>query len=85
MFEKFSTLLLKYNAYVPGSLDMRSHFCGQDIRSNLSKVMFFFLVSMYILCSNSVHLVSVADRDINSVGIPSCHIIAMSSFFLDSK
>ena len=53
--------------------------------SNCSWVMFSLFVSLYILCKSSNHFVSAADNDINSVGIPSWHIMAIRSFLLCSK
>ena len=81
----FLTLWLKYNAHVPGSLDIKLHFSFHGIFSNCSWVMFFLFVNLYILCKSSNHFVSAADNDINSMGIPSWHIMAIRSFLLCSK
>ena len=81
----FWTLLLKYHAHVAGSFDISSHLSDQGMLSSSSSVIFFWCIDMYMLQSSFVHLVSAADSDINSVGIPNCQIIAINSFFLCSK
>ena len=81
----FWTLLLKYRAYVAGSFDISSHLSDQGMLSSSSSVIFFWCIDMYMLRSSSVHLVSAADSDINSVEIPTCQIIAINFFFLCSK
>ena len=81
----FWTLLLKYHAHVAGSLDISSHLSHQGILSSSASVIYFLCIDMYMLRSSSTHLVSAADSDMNNVGIPSCQIIAINSFFLCSK